>query len=66
MHIQALQEFYLYIQVPFGVQLKNKNFIEEMVEIMSHIQEYVPTISSMVEMKMEIGEQETLLVLQSM
>ena len=36
--------------MPIGVQLKNKNFIEEMVEIMSHIQEYVPIISSMVEM----------------
>ena len=51
LHIQALQELYLYIQVPLGVQLKNENIIEEMVHIMSHIQEYVPTISSMVEIE---------------
>lgn len=41
----------MYIQVPLGVQLKNENIIEEMVEIMSHIQEYVPTVSKMLELE---------------
>lgn len=41
----------MHIQVPLGVQLKNENVLEEMVEIMSHMQEYVPTLSKMLDLE---------------
>ena len=41
----------MHIQVPLGVQLKNENIIKDMVEIMSHMQKYVPTLSKMLELE---------------
>ena len=42
---------YQYTQVPLGVQLKNENVIEDMVEIMTEVQRYVPTISQSVDVE---------------
>ena len=30
------------MQVPLGILLKNENKLDEMVEIMAHLQQYVP------------------------
>ena len=44
---------YQYTQVPLGVQLKNENVIEDMVEIMTEVQKYVriPAISQSVDVE---------------
>ena len=46
---------FLYFKVPLGVQLKNENIIEEMVDIMSEAQRYVPTISKLLEIEVSEG-----------
>jgi len=42
--------------VPLGVILKNENKTEEMVDIMSHLHKYVPTLSSTHECTITTGE----------
>lgn len=42
---------YYILQVPLGVLLKNENITEDMVEIMLHTQQYVPTLSKMLEVE---------------
>ena len=42
---------FMYFKVPLGVQLKNENIIEEMVDIMSETQKYVPTLSKILDIE---------------
>ena len=45
----------MYFKVPLGVKLKNENIIEEMVDIMSETQKYVPTLSKILDIDVSRG-----------
>lgn len=47
----------LIIQVPLGVILKNENKTGDMIDIMTRIHEYVPTVSTSHEYTISSGEQ---------
>ena len=51
---------YVLMQVPLGVQLKNENVLEEMVDIMTEAQKYVPTISKL--LQIEVAGESTVTV----
>lgn len=46
----------MFFKVPLGIVLKNENKRDEMVEIMSHLHQYVPAISSTQEVTISTGE----------
>lgn len=44
MQVCAFEIIFTYIQVPLGVILKNENVVEDMIDILDKLHDYVPSI----------------------
>lgn len=51
----------IYCQVPLGVQLKNENKCDEMVDIVESLQEYVPMRKTSKQQQLSTGEISTVI-----
>ena len=51
--------YIILIQVPLGIYLKGEQKYEEMIEVLDHLHQYVPTVSEEEEVETSDGKAET-------